>query len=103
MVMVAIMKSEQTVLAKVESLSTDLSAQIVILATEVNIKIDLARHDTCLNSANIYSDKVVTLEEEVTQLSLDVIKLTSKVEDLEKRQRPGNGASITPPPLTVRT
>lgn len=51
MVMAAIIKSEQTVLAKVESLSTDLSAQIAILATEVNIKIDsvnedLARHDT---------------------------------------------------------
>ena len=55
MVMAAIIKSEQTVLAKVESLTNDLSAQIVILATKVNIKIDsinedLARHDTRLTS-----------------------------------------------------
>jgi hypothetical protein len=75
-VMAAIIKSEQTELAKVESLSTDLSAQIAILATEVNTKMDsvkddLAKHDTCLNSleggANTYFDKVVTLEEQITR------------------------------------
>jgi hypothetical protein len=33
--------------------------------------------------ANTYSDKVVTLEEQVTWLSSDVIKFSSKVEDLE--------------------
>ena len=79
-----------------ESLSTDLSAQIAMLASEVNIKIDsinedLARHDTRLNcledGANIYTDKVVTLEEQVIRLSSDVVKLTSKDEDLENRQR----------------
>jgi hypothetical protein len=36
--MAAIIKSEQTVLAKVESLFTDLSAQIATLATKVNRK-----------------------------------------------------------------
>jgi outer membrane murein-binding lipoprotein Lpp len=88
------------VLAKGESLSTDLSAQIATLATKVNTKIDsvkenLAKQDTRLNSlegdANTYSDKVVTLEEQVIRLSSDVVKLTSKVEDLENRQGRRNG------------
>lgn len=98
--MAAITKSEQTMLAKVESLTTDLSAQIASLATVVNtdinsVKEDLVKHDTHLNSledgANTYSDKVVTLQGQVTRLSSDVVKLTPKVENLESRQRRGNG------------
>ena len=91
----AIVKSEQMVLAKVEPLSTNLSTQIATVTTEVNTKIDfvkeaLVKQDIHLNSleggANTYSDKVVTLEEQVNRLSSDVVKLTSKVEDLENRQ-----------------
>lgn len=52
------------------------------------------KQDTRLNSleggANTYLDKAVTLEEQVTRLSSDVVKLTSKVEDLENRQCRGN-------------
>ncbi|KAJ0037196.1 hypothetical protein NL108_018645 [Boleophthalmus pectinirostris] len=112
--MAAINSSEQTVVAKIDTLDLKVESkcqtlndsidrlrnhfkeQLEGVRTEFGAKFDplaasFSDHETRLTSleeaTNTYSDRVVDLEEEVRSLKARVAALTEKTEDLEGRQR----------------
>lgn len=115
--MEAIANSEKTVLARIdtmekktdlkyqelhqniESLSTDVKGSITAVRDEVMAEISSiqltcnaqeARLTSLEEANNVYSDRVVDLETQVSQLKNEVSNLNQKVEDIEGRQRRDN-------------
>ncbi|KAK7904641.1 hypothetical protein WMY93_017248 [Mugilogobius chulae] len=94
-VMGAIASSEQKILARIDSCTNDLKADID------SIKNDIANQEARLQDVESglseYSDRTVALEGDVGQLKSEVAKLTQKIDDLEGRQRRCNARIIGVP------
>lgn len=91
-IMEAIANSEQKILARIDSSTKDLNEKIG------SIKSDLAGQEARLQDVetglNEYSDRTVTVESDVSQLKLQVAKLTQKLDELEGRQRRSNARIV---------
>lgn len=91
-IMEAIANSEQKILARIDSSTKDLNEKIG------SIKSELANQEARLHDVesglNVYSDRTVTVESDVSHLKLEVAKLTQKLDELEGRQRRSNARII---------
>lgn len=91
-VMEAIATLEQKILARIDLSTKDLNEKIG------SIKSVLADQEGRLQEVetglNEYSDRTVTVEGDVSQLKLQVAKLTQKLDDLEGRQRRSNARIV---------
>ncbi|CAL1598226.1 unnamed protein product [Knipowitschia caucasica] len=91
-IMEAIANSEKRILDRIDSKTNDLNDKIDTLRE------DMVKQETRLKDVesglNEYSDRTVELESDVGQLKLEVARLTSKLDDLEGRQRRCNSRIV---------